>query len=340
MKKSINILVLLICFSILFNSCNEQKSQFKVGFLFSTMKSKRWGKEKEYFVEKIKESGGLVIVKVAERDELKQYQQALELIDEGIDILVINSVTSITSASIVREAHKKGIKVVAYDMLVKNCDLDFYITFDGEKVGELLGRYMIDKIPHGNYVLLNGDRGDDNAVLFQNGAMKALKPKIDSKDINLIYSGYMEEWSGANSAFYIDKIIECSNVKIDGIISTYDGLTDGIASVLKSRNLTNKIPVTGQDAEIAACNRILNGEQLMTVYKPGKTLAYKCAEVVIHLLKKESIPDLKYINNGRKDVPSLILDPISVDKNNLQSTVVADGFWTMDEITNYKENTN
>ena len=327
---------MLSLFAFGFTSCNEQKTQFKVGFLVPTLESNRYVKESGYFEEKIKEFGGQVIIKDAERDESKQYQQALELIDEGVDILVINAVNANTSAAIIRDAHKKGIKVVAYDRLIKNCELDFFITFDGEKVGEFIAQYMVDHVPQGNYVLLNGDKGDENAIIFQNGALKVLQPNIDSKKINLIYKGYMEDWLGSNAAFYTDKILEFSNLEVNVIISMYDGLTDGIVSVLKDRNLAGKILVTGQDAEIAACNRIMIGEQAMTIYKPGKALAYKCAEIVRLLIKNEKISDLRYVNNGRIEVPSIILDPIAVDKNNMLTTVVADGFLSMDEIMNYK----
>jgi len=335
--SGINILIIILLFSLV--NCTEQKSQVKVGFLFSTMGS-RWLKEKQYFEDKIKENGGQVIVKVADRDDLKQYQQARELIDEGVDIIVINSVNENSAAAIVRDAHENGIKVVAYDMLIKNCDLDFFITFDGEKVGELLAQFMVEKVPQGNYVLLNGDKGDQNAIIFQNGILKILQPLIESKKIDLVYSGYIDDWSGENAAFYTDKIIEFSNIEINAIISTYDGLSDGVASVLKLRNLTDRILLTGQDAEIAACNRIMNGEQGMTVYKPGKALANKCAEIVLQLINNVAIADIKYVNNGRIEVPSMILEPVAIDKNNMESTVVADGFLSMDEIINYKAKAN
>ncbi len=148
----------------------------------------------------------------------------------------------------------------------------------------------------------------------------------------------MNDWSGVNAAFYTDKIIESSNAEINAIISTYDGLSDGIASVLKERNLTDKILLTGQDAEIAACHRIMNNQQAMTVYKPGKLLANTCADVTMKLFKNKRIENLKYINNGRADVASVILDPVAVDKNNLELTVIADGFLTLDEISKYKQN--
>ncbi|MFN8254705.1 MAG: substrate-binding domain-containing protein [Bacteroidales bacterium] len=298
--------------------------------------SRRWIAESKYFGEKFEELGGEVILKVADRDEAKQFQQALELIEQGVQILVINSVNVNASASIVREAHKKGIKVVAYDRLIQNSDLDFFVTFDGVKVGEMIAKYMLELVPEGNYVVFNGDRGDDNAILFQQGILNVLKDKIEAKKINLVFSGYMDDWLGTNAAFYMEKILECSSMDVNAILSTYDGLSDGISEVLKKHGLSGKILITGQDAEIAACYRILNNEQVMTVYKPGKMLAYKCAEITMKLVKNEKLENIKTIHNGKTDVLSLVIDPVVIDKNNLESVVIADGFLTMDEILNYK----
>jgi len=337
MQNKIKFVFFFICIASLVG-CKELSKEFKVGFLLPSLEAKRWVKESAYFEEKIKEAGGTVVIKDAGRNEATQYTQALELINEGVDFLVITAVNANSAGAIVRLAHAKGIKVIAYDGLIKNCDLDYFITFDGDKVGELMAKHMIKLVPQGNYVLFTGDKGDDNAKIFIDGAIKVLQPSIDSKKINIIYSGYMEEWSGKNAAYFTERILEFSNVDIHAIISTYDGLSDGISDVLNKKGLTDKIPITGQDAEIAACYRILNNRQAMTIYKPGKALAYKCAEIIIKTVKNEKIVDLKYTNNGRIDVPSIILDPIAIDKNNLESTVVADGFLAMDDILKYQQN--
>ncbi len=337
MKFSI-IPVILLFFVFSFNSCTEQKSKFKIGILIHSLDVPRYKKEKIHFEEKIAELGGECIVKSANGDESLQYNQAMEMINEGVDLLVVIPSNGNTAAAIVREAHNKGIKVIAYDRLIKNCDLDFYLAFDADKVGELLGQYVIKKVPHGNYVLLNGDKADESSVQYYNSTMKVLQPHIDANEINIVYSGFMDDWSGVNAAFYTNKILEFGNTKIDVIISPYDGLSDGIISVLKDEGLVDSILVTGQDAEIAACHRIMNNEQSMTIYNPVKHLAYKCIEIAVQILKNEKIADLKYTNNGRIDVPSILLDPIAVDKNNLESTIVADGFLGMDEIMNFKEN--
>jgi len=335
MIKLFKILIFFVTFFIL--SCDQKNNNIEVGFLISNSIHERWVHESEFFTKEIEALGGKVIVKSAENDENLQYSQAVELINSGIDVLVINAVNGVTAASIVRAAHAKGIKVIAYDRMVKNCDLDYFITFDGEKVGELIASYALKLKPTGNYVLLNGDKADDNAIYFYKGTMKILQPLIDAKQINIVFSTFVEDYSKDNAAYFTDKVLEFSNTNIDAILTPYDGLAEGVIDVLKKRGFSENIPVTGQDAELPACNRIMNGTQSMTVYKAGKSMAIKCAEMAMQIAKKETIKDLKSLNNGRIDVASLVLEPIAVDKNNMASTVVADGVYSMDKIMNYKK---
>jgi D-xylose transport system substrate-binding protein len=329
--------IYLFFISVLLLSCNSTGHSFEVGFMISSSYHDRWVAESKYYTEKIEAAGGKVIVKDGANDENLQLSQAVELINSGVDILVINAVNGITAASIVRAAHAKGVKVIAYDRIIKNCDLDYFITFDGEKVGELLAEYALKIKPSGNYVLLNGDKSDENALKFYNGTMKALQPAVDNKRVKILFSTFVEDYSRTTAAFFTDKILEYSNTKVDAIITPYDGLAEGVYAVLNKRGLVDSIPVTGQDAEIAALNRIMNGQQIMTVYKPGKSMAYKCAEITIQILNKETINELKPYYNGRFEVPSVILEPFAVDKNNIASTVVADGVFTMDKIMAFKQ---
>ncbi|MFN8255056.1 MAG: substrate-binding domain-containing protein [Bacteroidales bacterium] len=330
-------LFLILCFLIIITSCSGSKEKYKIGILIHSLDVPRYKKEKVHFEEKIKELGGESIVKSANGDEELQYNQAKEMIDAGVDLLIIIPSNANTSAAIVRMAHEKGIKVISYDRLIKNSDLDFYLAFDADKVGEMLAEYTLKKVPRGNYVLLNGDKADESSLQYYNSTMKVLQPYIDAKEINIVFSGFMDDWSGVNAAYYTNKILEFSNEKIDAIVSPYDGLSDGIVAELQKRDMEKNTIVTGQDAEIAACNRILNEQQSMTIYNPVKYLAYNCIEVAFRILKNEKISNLKYTYNGRIDVPSVLLNPIAVDKSNLESTVVADGFLSMEEIMNFKK---
>lgn len=334
MKISKTIIIVFLL-SIFLLSCSEQKSNQTIGFLVDSFEVARWQKDKKYFTEKVAELGAEVIVKSANGDEAVQYAQAMELINQDVKVLVIVASNANTAAAIVREAHKKNVKVIAYARIIKNCDLDYFITFNVEKIGELQADYAKKNIPEGNYVLINGDKLDLNALKEHTGVMRSLQTGIDKGKINLIYDGYMEGWSPKNAEFTMNKIIEFSNEQIDAVIVGNDGMAGGVYSALANYGLSGTVLLTGLDAEAIALKRILNGDQAMTVYMSIKKLAYANAELAVKLVKNEKITqELNFINNGRVAVPSIILEPQSVDKNNIETTVIAEGYLTMEDIEN------
>ncbi len=321
-----------ILFSLV--SCQSQ-NKVKIGFLFPNMVSDRYVKEKAYFSKKIGELGGEALIASADNDDQIQIQQAKELIDQGAKVLVVNSVNLNTAAAIVRNAHDKGVKVIAYDRLIRNCDLDYFLTFDNEKVGKLMADYVTKIKPDGNYILLGGDKGDQNAVWVKGGQRDALTPFINSGKIKIVYDNYIEDWSGDNARAEMKKYLDLSVQTPDAILSAFDGMSTGVIDLLKEYNLAGQVLITGQDAELAACRNIVKGYQAMTVYKSVRKLAEKAAELSVKLVKKESISEAdKKINNGQIDVSTIFLDPVVVDKSNLKSTVIADGFQSEKEIYN------
>ncbi|RLD73230.1 MAG: hypothetical protein DRJ10_18070 [Bacteroidetes bacterium] len=320
---------------IFFISCTEQKSDLKIGFLVDSFEISRWQKDRKYFIEKVNELGAEVIVKSANGDDAVQYSQALELIEQGVKVLVVVATNTNTAAAIVRDAHKKDVKVIAYARVIKNCDLDYLITFNVEKIGELQADYILNKVPKGNYVLINGDKSDINAIIEHDGVMKSLKPQIENGNIKLIYDTYIEAWSPKDAEFTMNKVIELSDEKIDAVIVGNDGMAGGVYSALANYGLSGEVFITGLDAEAIACKRILNGDQAMTVYMSIRKLAYANAELAVTLAKNKEIKEkLSFINNGRIDVPSIVLEPQAVDKSNIESTVIAEEFLTMEEIEN------
>ncbi len=330
--KFSKIVLALILVSI-FISCTEQKSGLKIGFLVDSFETARWQKDKKYFTEKATELGAEVLLKSANGDETLQYTQAMELIDQGANVLVIVATNTTTAAAIVRDAHKKNVKVIAYARIINNCDLDYLITFNVQKIGELQADYIKNKIPKGNYVLINGDKSDINAIIEHSGVMKSLKPEIDNGNIKLIYDGYIEAWSPKDAEFTMNNIIEFCDEKIDAVIVGNDGMAGGVYNALANYGLSGQVLITGLDAEAIACKRILNGDQAMTVYMSIKKLAYANAELAVKLAKNQSVSEeLSFINNGRVDVPSIILEPQAVDANNIESTVIGEEFLTKEEI--------
>lgn len=327
------ICIFLGVFIMFFSNC-EQKGGKKIGVIFANQVINRYHKERIYFEEKFKELGCEVIVTDGEDNPNIQEVQAMEMIDSGVDALILNAVNADKAAPIIRYAKSKGIVTVAYDRLIKNCELDLFCTFDGIKVGEGFAKYAVKRKPTGNYVLLNGERGDDNAFVFHQGTMNILQPLIDDKKINIVYNAYVDDWSGENAKHLMKEVLELTNQKIDAVIAQYDGLSGGAIAILNEKGMRGDIIVTGQDAEMTACNRILNGEQDMTIYKPVKVMAYDCAETVFKILNGDKIEVNAHVFNEKIDVPTRLYDPIAVDKNNLKETVVADGYLSLEEIQN------
>lgn len=330
--KNFLFLFLIVIASLNFSCQNSKK--VKIGFLFPNLVSGRYQKEKVYFSEKIQQLGGEVSIANADYNDQLQIQQAKELIDKGVKALVVNSLNLNTAAAIVRYAHENGAKVIAYDRLIKNCDLDYFLTFDNEKVGALMGDYITKLKPSGNYILLCGDKADQNAVWVRNGVMKALNPFLGKESIKIKYDIYVEDWSGDNARNEIQKYLDLSNnAAPDAILSSYDGMTTSVIDLLKEYNLAGQVLITGQDAELAACQNIVKGYQTMTVYKSVKQLAYKAAELAVKIANNDKITDAnRTVNNGQIDVPTIYLDPVAVDKNNLKATVIADGFQSESEV--------
>jgi D-xylose transport system substrate-binding protein len=335
MKKLILQKLLLIPFflAIIFLTSCEEKKQVKIGFLIDSFETARWQKDKKYFEDKIKELGGEVITKSAQGDADLQYKQALELIDMGIDVLVIVATNTNSAAAIVRKAKSNNVKVIAYARMISNADLDYYISFNVEKIGELQAKYVIERKPKGNFVLINGDKSDINAIKEYNGVKRIIEPLIQNKNVDIVFSCFIDSWNPEDAAYYAKKVLELSDKPIDAFIVANDGMASPIAEVLRNNQLLDKTMITGLDADINACSRILKGEQSMTVFMSIKNIATTSAELAMKIAKNQTIEyKLLQVSNGRGNVPSIILDPIIVDKNNIETTVVAEAYHTMDEI--------
>jgi D-xylose transport system substrate-binding protein len=331
LKSILTKLLLLAFIGSISLSCSKKEP--KIGFLLPNLIQKRYLKEKDMFTQKVKELGGSVVILSANNDDNLQIQQANDIINQGIDVLVVNSVNANTAAAIVRAAHTKNIPVIAYDRLIRNCDLDYFLTFDNEKVGVLMAEYVTRLKPTGKYMLLGGDKGDQNAIWVKGGQLKTLGSMVKDGRVSIVYDTYIEDWSGDNARQEVQKYLNLTSNIPDVILSSYDGMSTAVIELLSGLNLNKTILVTGQDAELEACRNIVTGNQTMTVYKSLKNLAYKAAELSMKISKNEKISDATVIiNNGQADVTSILLTPVAVDKDNLKSTVVADGFFTIQEI--------
>jgi D-xylose transport system substrate-binding protein len=308
------------------------KKQIKIGFSLDTLKEERWQRDRDMFVTKAESLGAKVIVQAANGDDALQVSQAESMIAQGVDILVVVPHNAEATARIVEEAHAKGIKVIAYDRLIKNSDLDLYISFDNVKVGEMQAKAILAKAPKGNYVYIGGAPTDNNALLFKQGAMNILQPAVDKGDIKIVFSQFSDEWKPENALKHMENALTAQKNDIQAVVAANDGTAGGAIVALTAQKLAGKVPISGQDAELAAMQRIVEGTQTMTVYKPLRMLAETSAQIAFDLASGKMPGNLQKVNNGKIDVPSLLLEPVAVDITNIKDTVVKDGFHKLEDI--------
>lgn len=308
------------------------KENLKIGFSMDTLEEERWARDRDLFKEAVMALGAEVVIREAKGDDTLQIVQAETLISEGIDLLVIVPHNAEAVATIVSKAHSAGIKVISYDRLVNNSSVDLYISFDNELVGELQAQNITKLVPKGKYVYIGGANTDNNAHLVKKGVFNVLQSFIDRGDIQIVYDQWTENWTPENARANMEAALKINNNEIDAVIAANDATAGGVIKALEAQGLAGKIPVAGQDADLAAAQRIVEGTQTMTIYKPINTLAYEAARAAIKMAKGETIATDRKINNGKLEIPSLLLTPIAVDKNNIDETIIADGFHLRNEV--------
>lgn len=266
----------------------------------------------------------------ADQDASKQQQQAEAAITKGADVLVLDPVDAASAASIVTRAKQSKIPVISYDRLITDSDIDYYISFDNEQVGKLQGETLVKGLGDANgkqIVMINGSPTDNNAGMFKKGAHSVL----DSSGVKIGKEYDTPDWSPDKAQTEMEQAITAlGKGKIDGVYAANDGTAGGAIAAMKSAGIDpKKVPVTGQDAEVAGVQRILAGEQYMTVYKAIKPQAEQAAQLAVAVARGEEPPSglvTGNTNNGQKDVPSVILKPVAVTKENVADTVIKDGF--------------
>ncbi|NLF38121.1 sugar ABC transporter substrate-binding protein [bacterium] len=304
-----------------------------IGLSMDTLKEARWQRDRDYFLERAQELGARVRVQSANSDDTRQIQDVKALLASKVDALVIVPHNGAAMAAGVREAKLAGVPVIAYDRLITDCDLDLYLSFDNVRVGELQARYLVEHLPggRGRIVRIYGAPTDHNAVLFKQGQDIVLEPLISRGDITVVHEDWAVDWDSSNAK----KIMNAALTKgaaFDAVLASNDGTAGGAIQALKEANLAGKVAVTGQDAEAVACQRIVNGTQAMTIYKPIRRLATRAAELAFDMALGRPVVANGVVSNGMEAVPAVLLDVVVVDKDNMRETVIADGYYTRDDI--------
>lgn len=311
---------------------STQDEKIRIGLSMDDLRLERWQRDRDYFVEKAEELGAEVSVQSANGDDQTQMSQCENLIAQGVNVLVIIPHNGDAMAPIVEEAHKSGVKVIAYDRMITNSDVDYYISFDNVKVGELQAQAVVKKVPKGNYFLMGGSPTDNNAKLLREGQMKVLQPLIDKGDIKVVGDQWVKDWLAEEALKIMENALTANKNKIDAVVASNDSTAGGAIQALAAQKLAGKVAISGQDADLAACQRVVEGTQTVTVYKPIKLIATRAAELAVAVAKNEKVETNGTTNNGKIDVPSVLLTPIPVDKDNMVDTVIKDGFHKLEEV--------
>jgi D-xylose transport system substrate-binding protein len=306
-----------------------------IGFSMDTLKEERWQRDKALVEARAAEVGAKLDVQVANGDDAVQTKQCDNMLTKGVDVLIVAPHNGEIAASIVEAAHAKGVRVISYDRLIKNSDVDLYVSHQVEKMGEMQGKYALDHAPKGNYVLIGGAPTDNNALLLRKGQENVLKPAEQRGDIKIISNQFAKEWKAEEALRYTADAITKTNGDIKAVVASNDGTAGGAISALEQAGLVGKVLVTGQDAQLDAVQRIAAGKQAMTIYKPIKPLADSAVDNAVKLARGEQLSAPDKVNNGKIDVPSILQEPVAVDKDNLMSTVIKDGYHKLEDV--YKD---
>ncbi|HTX91900.1 MAG TPA: sugar ABC transporter substrate-binding protein [Anaerolineales bacterium] len=275
----------------------------------------------------------------ANQDAATQQQQAEAAITNGAKVLVLDPVDSAAAAAIADEAKAQNIPVISYDRLITGtANINYYISFDNAQVGKLQAQALMTALngkTKPTIVMINGSPTDNNATLFKQGAHSVFDPLVTAGNLVIGNEYDTPDWSPDQAQTEMTQALTALNNKVDGVYAANDGTAGGAIAAMKAAGITPLPPITGQDAELAAIQRILVGEQYMTVYKAIKPEAEDAATLAYDLLMGMTVPaDMVTgtVNNGKIDVPSVLLTPVAVTKDNVETTVVADGFWTVAQI--------
>lgn len=316
-------------------SLHASKDQPVIGLSLDTLKEERWQRDRDLFVAEAEKLGATVIVQAANSDDTRQNRDIESLISRGVDVLVVAPHNGAALTRAMKSAKEAGIPVLSYDRLILNSDIALYLTFDNVRVGELQAQWVLARWPADKplrLVRIYGAPTDNNAKLFKQGQDNILNPLVKSGRVTVVAEDWALDWKPENAKKIMNAAITKSGHSFDAVLAANDGTAGGAIQALLEEGLAGKVLVTGQDADLPACQRIMRGTQSMTVFKPVARLARLASRTAVAVARGEKPVGTSTLENGFKAVPCLYEEIISVDQTNMMDTVVAAGFHSADKL--------
>lgn len=336
--------VLILSGSLLFAGCKgretqqeeteeteavQEESGISIGLSFDTFVLDRWLRDRDAFVAAAESLGAETNVQNANGDVEEQIDQIRYLIRKQVDVLVVVATDCQALSEVMTEAKDAGIKTISYDRLIQNAGTDLYISFDNEKVGELMAETLVKEVPeNGEIFMIQGSEEDNNVELVRKGFQKVLS----GSSLKVVYTANCQGWRAELSVDALNEGLE-KFPDVAGIMCGNDGIANQVITTLAETRRAGSIPVVGQDGDLTACQRIVEGTQSMTVFKQMEKEAETAAEFAVKLARGEDIDTRGAVmNDGSYDVPALLLEPVAVNRDNLDEIVIDSGLYSREDV--------
>ena len=338
MKKKLNTAIILILMITCLTGCSQKKAETQsdkvkessnpqIGLSLDSYIIERWERDRDVFVSTAKELGADINVQSANGDIDVQIAQIEYFIEKKVDVIVIVAIDADKLTDVVKKAKDEGIHVIAYDRLVRNADVDMYISFDNEKVGKMMGEEIASHLKNRKVIMICGAPADNNVSLVNGG----FEEVMNRFNIEIIDKTFCEGWKAELGAEYVNKNLDMVS-NADAIMCGNDDIATNVIRTLAVYRKAGDIDIVGQDADLAACQHIVEGTQNITVYKPVEKLASEAARYAVDFAKGKDVNVENTISDGTYDVAYVALDPISVNKNNMDEIIIDSGFHSKEDV--------
>lgn len=328
--------VAVLCLSMV--GCPASK-KVTIGLSFAEFEVERWSREKDKITELANALGAEVVYQVANNDAATQNSQIENMVTQKVDAIIIVAVDGAAAATAVDAAAQAGVPCIAYDRLINSANLGAYITFDNVEVGRQEAKGVLAVVNKGNFACLWGSPTDNNAHLVKRGIMEVLQPVVDKGDIKIVGDQFVDGWSQERAVSIMENMLSKNQNKIDAVVASNDSTGLGALQALSGRGLGGKVPISGQDATLPACQAIAEGKFTVTVFKDINQLAPKAVDIALKLankqdpgLEKRSLADLTGNKDAQGDIPCSFLPVTPVTKDNLYDAIVKPGFQPYDDV--------
>ncbi|WP_308774991.1 substrate-binding domain-containing protein [uncultured Bilophila sp.] len=324
--------VLLLAFSLI--GCKDESRKVKIGVSLGVGPAARWRAEKDFMEERAKEIGADIEVRLNLGDKPKtQAEDCFEMLSDGIDVLIITPRNVRNVDEILTYAKQRNVKVISYARAVMGGSVELFIGYDCYKIGQSMGQHLTEKVYRGDIIILKGDADDFNTPLLYYGAMKYIKPLVESGDLKVVLDTHVPKWSPAEAKKRVKEAVAANGNHIDAILASNDLLAGAGAEALKELGVGNHVVITGMDAELAAVKRILAGTQDATVYMDLKELAYAAVDEAYSLATKNKVNvNSELVNDRTNKINAFLINGKVVTRENIDKVLIEPGHFTKEEV--------